>query len=85
MAEKKKVVITLQRVYYKQIEFEIETDVFEGLTDEEIAVQIIEGNFDDSEVDNLFGEASLDGGEEGEECRYDIYDENGKLTYGGHL
>ena len=84
-----KTIVTLTRGYYKEITVEVNPKLLEGKSEEEIAGFLI----DEYEVLN---EEELFEKEEYEEMtieeesnvdtdRFDIYDEDGNRTYGGHL
>ena len=84
MAEKK-IVLTLQRVYKKEIEIEVDSEQFEGLSNEEIVDKLCDGEgIDETEIDNSFADASFYEFDNVEGDRYYIY-EDGKNIYGGHL
>lgn len=87
-----KTVVTLKRFYFKEIEIEISNSMLVGRTEEEIADYLVD-EYPYYEEDELFEKASLQyldvGGSETvgveDTSRYDIYDEDGNQTYGGHL
>jgi len=87
-----KTIVTLKRFYFKRIEIEIDNNLLEGKTEEEIATFLIEEYpFGEEEEERLFNKAKLEGLEidstgiiNEDTDRYDIY-EDGKQVYGGHL
>ena len=84
MAEKK-IILTLQRVYKKEIEVDVSDSRFDGMSDEEIAdILMNEDIIDEDIIGNLFADASFDEFDNVEGDRYDIYEGN-RQVYGGHL
>tara|TARA_Y100000361_G_scaffold145727_1_gene155309 strand:- start:10371 stop:10643 length:273 start_codon:yes stop_codon:yes gene_type:complete len=88
-----KAIVTLKRFYVKEIEISIPRTLHTGMSDEEIADLLIE-KFnpipDDEELEEMFNQAPLSQLDLSEvdsdgEDRYDIYNEDGIQTYGGHL
>jgi|TARA_R110000772_G_scaffold57163_1_gene129666 hypothetical protein len=87
---KKKVTVTLTRVYMKEVEIEINNDLIKGMTDEEIATFLME-EYSFEEEDELFDKAELEMVSHDEDSlatvdtdRFDIYEDD-KQVYGGHL
>jgi hypothetical protein len=93
-----KTVVTLKRFYFKEIEIEVSNSMLIGKTEEEIADYLVDEYphyelYSHSTENELFEKASLQyldiGGAETvgveDTDRYDIYDEDGKQIYGGHL
>lgn len=86
-----KTTITLTRLYKKEVVIEVNKDDLVGMTPEQIGESLMAHH--DSDEDELFDEAELQPIEFQEEVRgidadtdrYDIYDDNGKQIYGGHL
>ena len=85
-----KVIVTLKRFYFKEVEIEIDNELLKGMSHEEIATYLMEEHRYDNE-DELFDKAELDdleidaGGVIDEDTdRYDIYEDD-KQVYGGHL
>jgi len=79
-----KTVLTLTRVYYKEVKIELDNSLLKGLSNEEIAEYLI-GDYPYDEEESLFSQAELQDGEPDDEDRYDIYDDMGNQVYGGHL
>ena len=87
-----KTIVTLKRFYFKEIEIEISNSMLVGKTEEEIADYLVDeypyyeenDMFDNAKLEHLeVGGAETVGTEDTD--RYDIYDEDGNLIYGGHL
>jgi hypothetical protein len=85
---KKEIIVTLTRVFKKEVEITIPTELVKGMTDEEIQYYLqdehdydyIEEQFEHAEsIDIPHDEAIYV-----DTDRFDIY-EDGKQTYGGHL
>jgi len=77
--------VTLYRYYFKSIEIEVDKDHLKGLTKEEIAEKLINGEipYDEESVHNTsLSEFTPD---EEDTDRYDIFTEDGDHVYGGHL
>ncbi len=89
----KKVLISLTKLYKKELNFYVDPELIEGKSDEEIADYLMEV-YDYQEKDELLEEQELEsidfpdnhGYIDGVDSdRYDVFDEKGKQTYGGHL
>ncbi len=87
---KKQVIVTLTKVYKREVEREVSAELIEGMNDEEIQTFLMEewdevclddeGVFENVELKEIpFEESAYV-----DTDRFDIY-ENGKCTYGGHL
>ena len=87
---KKQVIVTLTKVYKREVEREVSAELIEGMTDEEIQTFLIEEwDEDDLDDDGLFENVELkeipfEESAYADTDRFDIY-EDGKCTYGGHL
>lgn len=88
-----KTIVTLTRVYKKEVEIEIDNELLIGMDEEQIADYL----FDDHEWDNDKEEALFDKApfqdvsfyegkidESVDDDRFDIYQDD-KIIYGGHL
>lgn len=87
---KKEIIVTLTRVFKKEVEITIPTELVKGMTDEEIQVFLSE-EYDYPTEEDYFDSAELehilhreDDLADADTDRFDIY-ENGRNTYGGHL
>jgi hypothetical protein len=83
-----KTVVTLSRVYKKEVKIEIDPKKLKSMGVEEIH-DYIDKVFETEtpEQDELFDKAELEeiGGEDIDSDRFDITDESGNVIYGGHL
>jgi hypothetical protein len=82
-----KAIVTLTRMYKKEVEIEVEPNLIKGMSDEEIATFLMEEH-DYTMEDDLFELAEFEQvafDDIVDTDRYDIYNENGKNVYGGHL
>ena len=79
-----KTVVTLVRKYYKVVEVIVDNSLLEGKNDEEIGDFLIE-EWVCKDEEELFNNAELEEGEPDDDDRYDVYDNDGNQTYGGHL
>ena len=86
MEEKKTATITIYKYYFKSIELEVEEEYLTGLSDQEIADKIINGDipYNEEAIDNTSLNEYEPKNEENTD-RYDIYSEEGDHTFGGHL
>jgi hypothetical protein len=90
--ETKKVVISTRVVYHKYAEITIE--VPSNIKDEDIDEWIVDNDDFSEELDQKLSDAKFEFGfglgngmddkSEESETRFDVYDLNGKITYGGH-
>ena len=91
---KKQVIVTLTKVYKREVEREVSAELIEGMTDEEIQTFLIE-EWDEVDLDDDGSKWKNFEYVELEEIssvvspyvdtdRFDIY-EDGKQVYGGHL
>ena len=86
-----KTIVTLTRVFKKEVEIEIPKDLLKGMNEEQIHTFLMEEYVFEDE-DKLFESAELvqidfeeDSLNEADTDRFDIEDDNGKKIYGGHL
>lgn len=87
---KKQVIVTLTKVYKREVEREVSAELIEGMTDEEIQTFLME-EWDEVDLDDegVFENVELieipfEESPYVYTDRYDIY-EDGKQVYGGHL
>lgn len=88
----KKVVISTRVVYHKIAEVTIEVPI--EIADDEVDEYLINNDVYSSQLEMNLAKAEFEGGlglddnfddeEAEEETRFDIYDSNDKITYGGH-
>ena len=81
-----KATVTLYRYYYKKVVIPVNQEEIEGLTKEEIGEKFQRESFgmtDDAIQDQPLIGMDCTGNNESD--RYDIYDDDNKHIYGGHL
>lgn len=88
----KTVKVTLTRLYKKEVVIEIDKDLIKDIPAEKID-DFLWNEYAIGDADEQFEEAELEGIDfpdnhgyiDADTDRYDVYDENGKQIYGGHL
>ena len=86
-----KAIVTLTRVFKKEVTIEINKDLLKGMNEEQIQTFLME-EYEREDEDKLFENAELvqidfdeDSLNEADTDRFDIEDDNGIHIYGGHI